>query len=492
MRWLALALLLLASQALAQAPLRPDQISPATPNITWAPGGPGYQIGTTVPLNTQAGNSAYTVVTSGGTSDAGKVVLRTNTTTQTDVVPSAVTAGNGFGFSYQTGTVGNTVSATPSVNGLATIKIGPNQTVDFYSDGVTWRAVLSVPQPATQAGGTFLRDDMTFVASGGGSGTPIVFAGTTAGTATAQTLATPTPSGFSLTDQYIVRAKIGAGLTNTGPTTLSVAGTTATSVVRQTAGTNVTLAGGELVAGAEYDFVYNAAGPAWVVTTNLATAVSMDPASGTVTQAQWANGQAFVYKTSGKTLTLPAVSTTPLATNSGIVIQTIGAQVTLAPAAADGINARPVNTPVTIPPDMTVVVTTTGVGGVGAFQVPLGPFQYAYLQWAVGMDLSLSTAGIRMVRFATQREIYAVSCINDTAGASQTIMFKQVSSAGTMNGAGTNIVTAGFNQNTTAGTETFLTLTATPLLIPANYYIGVVSTGSPSTTGAGFCQVTYR
>src|SRR5271166_126246 len=103
---------------------------------------------------------------------------------------------------------------------------------------------------------------------GNTSSAAIIFTGTTAGGTTAYTMAAPTPSGFTLTDQYVVRAKINA--TNTGASTLAVNGTAATAIKRQTDAGPVALVGGELVAtsgGNEYDFVYSSAASAYILTT---------------------------------------------------------------------------------------------------------------------------------------------------------------------------------------------------------------------------------
>jgi hypothetical protein len=120
----------------------------------------------TTTLNTQSGNSAYTILST----DASKTVNRTNTVTQTDPVPQATGSfASGFGFSYQTGTVGNTLTSTTStINGIAGatgIKLGPQQGADFFSDGTNWHAHLGVPQCATQTGTTFVRDDYTCAAA---------------------------------------------------------------------------------------------------------------------------------------------------------------------------------------------------------------------------------------------------------------------------------------------------------------------------------------
>lgn len=118
-------------------------------------------------FDAQTGNSAYTVVSG----DAGKVITRSDTVTQTDIVPQATgTFGSGFGFGYVTATVGNTMTSTTStINGIAGatgIKVGAQQATDWVSDGTNWKVALGVPQPATQTGTTVLRDDMTWATLG--------------------------------------------------------------------------------------------------------------------------------------------------------------------------------------------------------------------------------------------------------------------------------------------------------------------------------------
>ncbi len=135
-------------------------VTASTPNIVVdpTPGITTFTVGTTAALNTQSGNSAYTALST----DAGKTVNRTNTVTQTDIVPQATTTfGAGFGFGYRTQTVGNTVTPTTStVNGLASIKIGAQQATYWFSNGTNWIAQLGLPQPPTQTGTTVLLDTM--------------------------------------------------------------------------------------------------------------------------------------------------------------------------------------------------------------------------------------------------------------------------------------------------------------------------------------------
>jgi hypothetical protein len=137
-------------------------VTATTPNIVIdpTPGTGTFTIGTTAALNTQSGNSAYTILST----DAGKIVNRTNTVTQTDVSPQATGSfAEGFAYGYQTTTVGNILDPTTStINGLAALTLGAQQAVDCYSDGTNWKCALGLPQPATQTGTTYLSDSMTW------------------------------------------------------------------------------------------------------------------------------------------------------------------------------------------------------------------------------------------------------------------------------------------------------------------------------------------
>jgi hypothetical protein len=54
---------------------------------------------------------------------------------------------------------------TSTVNGLAAVKFGGNQCGELTASGGNWGMSQTLPQPATQTGTTFLRDDMTWVAA---------------------------------------------------------------------------------------------------------------------------------------------------------------------------------------------------------------------------------------------------------------------------------------------------------------------------------------
>lgn len=192
-------------------------VTAGTPNIviTPSPGTGTFTVGTTAALDTQSGNSAYTIVAG----DAGKTVNRTNTVTQTDPVPQATGSfASGFSFAYQTATVGNTLTSTTStINGIAGatgIKLGPQQAADFFSDGTNWHASLWLPQPQTQTSTLYLDDDLAWKTSQG-TGAQV--------RATSPTLVTPalgTPTALVLTNATGLPAtQVPAVLTPTPATT---------------------------------------------------------------------------------------------------------------------------------------------------------------------------------------------------------------------------------------------------------------------------------
>lgn len=114
-------------------------------------------------------------------------------------------------------------------------------------------------------------------------GTTIYYASTSGGSANAQTVASPTPSGFTLAVGK--RVTFVAGFTNTGAMTLNVNSTGATNVYRYTPSGPVALVGGEVIAnnytevvfdGTQYQLYTNAAVPGYGPTTSLASATTTD------------------------------------------------------------------------------------------------------------------------------------------------------------------------------------------------------------------------
>lgn len=87
----------------------------------------------------------------------------------------------------------------------------------------------------------------------------------------------------------------------------------------------------------------------------------------TITAGQWAAGDTFGVTTAAQTLTLPL--STGLSANGGIVVQTIGQSVTLAPNASDAINGGTAGASVTIASGLTALVTR----GAGANTINVSP-----------------------------------------------------------------------------------------------------------------------
>ena len=191
---LAVCCLLWAVTCYAQTALRPDQISPATPDITWAPGGPGYQIGSTVPWRTSASSTPTFLAT-----DAASVVELTGCAggcTATLPLTSTTGFGDGFGFSIQVAAGSLTLAATSpqKINGKSQITVGSYQLISLLSRS-GWYAELSVPQPSTQTGANVLADNMTWITPPSGGGptlTAINLSGSGFATGTAGTVGTAT------------------------------------------------------------------------------------------------------------------------------------------------------------------------------------------------------------------------------------------------------------------------------------------------------------
>lgn len=146
--------------------LRPDQISPGTPDITWQQVGPGYQIGSTIPWRTESGTTFVTAISA---ADNAKTIEVTNVGAVSTALPDVTGTGltSGFGFTVQTaaGTLTLSGFGTQKINGQGSIKIGAYQLVSLASRGGNWYATFSMPQPSAQTGGTILCDTMTWSTS---------------------------------------------------------------------------------------------------------------------------------------------------------------------------------------------------------------------------------------------------------------------------------------------------------------------------------------
>lgn len=219
--------------------------------------------------------------------------------------------------------------------------------------------------------GLTVDDDGTISAVGqstscpGATSTAVIFVGVATNSTNAFTIASPTPTGFTFTNQYLVWAKMPA--TNTGAATLNVNSVGAKDINKQGPNGLAALAGGELVSGNEYAFVANTTCDCYVMTTLLSSANAIVGTNRTVTAAEFANWSYYNVNASSVTITLPLSSL--LASNGGLLVYANGNAVTLAPNAADAINGGSTGASVTIASGQQATVTTNGAGAITAAQI---------------------------------------------------------------------------------------------------------------------------
>ena len=236
-----------------------------------------------------------------------------------------------------TGTGANVFGTSPTL-GTPTINGGT------MGNATAWTITAGTP---TTYVGLDASNHMVTGTPAGGSGFA-GYAGTTAGSANAQTIASPTPSGWTNTDQNVIFFK--AGLTNTASApTLSISAQTAEPMYVQVGGVLVSMPPGYLVATQQYSATYQSALPGYVVMTTPNGGVTQATTSQSVTSILWAAGQAYSLNAASLSVT-PVVSTT-LASGSGIVINAINAGTLTA------------TSPDTITYWNGSAVTTTGAGG---------------------------------------------------------------------------------------------------------------------------------
>jgi hypothetical protein len=160
---------------LGPAPLTVTDGTNSVTNTASITAGPCFTIGgsagaasinSTVVLDTQSTNSAFAIPSA----DACKTVVRTNTATESDTIAAAGTGnfGVGFGVSYTTSTVGNTITpASGTIGGLSVLTVGVNQYVGLFADSANnYRLALGVAAPSSQTGANCYKDNFTWGACG--------------------------------------------------------------------------------------------------------------------------------------------------------------------------------------------------------------------------------------------------------------------------------------------------------------------------------------
>ena len=187
----------------------------------------------------------------------------------------------------------------------------------------------------------------------------------------------PTPNGFTLTSGYTVNFI--PGVSNTGATTLSVAGTTAKAVLRQTNAGLQPLAGGEIFLnqmatviydGTQYELINSA------VSANTQPCTSIDYAGVTVPTGYLAeNGQA-VLRASFPALQNCLSVTGVLATLNGTTTVTVpNSGLFQVGWFVGGSNVTCNSTISSIPGGGTTIVISNAAGASGSNTLTIGPFQ---------------------------------------------------------------------------------------------------------------------
>jgi len=340
--------------------------------------------------------------------------------------------------------------------------------------------VLMAPFGAAQAQGVAFQHTAMYVGSIAGTNT--------------YTMASPVPKHPTNQAMDIACGPVANANTSTG--TLAVGTAAALAINKQTQAGATPLSPGDLPGNnAQVCFQLNASATAWVMTTSLVGAASLNPSGHTVTAAEWEAGQLFIFNGSGYTLTLP--SATALGSSGGIAILTVGNTLTLAPQSGDAIDnsqvgGSAVGASITIPADITTLVTTSGSSGATAFSVPLGPVQYFPLSWYAGQNL---TSPVSIGRVATPRIVVGVKCRVDTpTGTSGTDIDLYAMPNGVVpSGSTYKLNTTSCNANGTANTEQDMGVNATYAQIPAGYWVVALPSGTwSSSAGIGAVQVSYR
>ncbi len=143
-------------------------------------------------LDTQSGQGPFALPST----DAFKIVYRTNFAAQADTIDTPATNGFGAGFGSTYFSVAQGNSITPlggaMINGRPNIMFGSNQGAMIFSDGVGYRALVGLPTTANYDGTLLLSNDNTYKQVGAAQIAP--GAVTTPALASGLTLTSPTIS----------------------------------------------------------------------------------------------------------------------------------------------------------------------------------------------------------------------------------------------------------------------------------------------------------
>lgn len=329
----------------------------------------------------------------------------------------------------------------------------------------------------------------------GGSGTPVLFVGSFAGSANTYTMASPTPSGFTLTDQFQVCGKI--NVTNTGTTTWNINSTGATAVKVQNSSGLQALAGGELIAGTQMCAQYQSSASAFVLQTQVSGHLTVGATSQTISALQWSTGEGFVPAAS-QTFTLPNSSVTLLSGNGSVGFFAVAT--TIQASGSDTITSNGATTAgggsITVPTGSMAIVTGTGISPtnftVAILYPPVATASVQGLTKLFNVPLSagwLSGAnpdqGIIVSKTQQAMTITAIEG-NATAlaGGTATIDIYDIASGTASCQGGTKVTTSSFNANTAAGTPQDLLSSPYSLSVGHSLCIRAATwPGSPTSVG---------
>jgi len=346
-----------------------------------------------------------------------------------------------------------------------------------------FRSIVTADLPTTGvSAGTYTNPTVTFnaqgqatAASNGAAGGTTVWTGTVTGT---NSYVSSSVQGSFANGPYKVFCGPWANA-STGAVTLAVDSAAALPVDIQFGQTATTQAGSGDIPGGNTSLCLqqNAGGTAWVKQTQLPGGVLRDPAAHTVTAFEWSTGYTFVFTTGTPTLTFPSVSG-GLSAQGGILVQTVGVNLSLVPNAADGINAFAINTPVSIISGTTTLVSTNGSGGTNTLQVALGEKKIFPMSW--GPNQNLATVAIPL---ASRGILTTVSGVNCTPGglapASSSIdvwFAADAVTAANVTSSGTKINTTACAANTASGT--LQDMGVTNAIVPSGSHIWIVGSGA--------------
>jgi hypothetical protein len=346
---------------------------------------------------------------------------------------------------------------------------------------------------AIGSGGVWIAGSCT----GGGGGFP-GYTGTTAGAANAQTIASPSPSGWTNVDQNVIFFK--AGLTNTAAApTLAISGQTAEPIYVQSAGAPISAPPGYIVAGQQYAATYQTALPGFVVTTTPSGSVTNATTNQATTAVLWQSGQ--VYNLLAANLTVTPVVSTTLSAGAGIGINAINAG-TLTATSPDTITysngSSPVTTgaggSVTLPAGTFDTVTNDGAGHLYLSGNNPTTYPPAGFSWG-NQNIAAATSGIGIVTLDVSRTITAVSCRVEGSVTGTATIAVWIAPSGTALASGTAVTSTSCNASGTAATNQTGLISA-PVSVPAGDTIGIVASGSgwtsPAATAGGSLSVSFR